>query len=97
MNNYGDKKRSPFLIIVTWAGAIISLALVYVATRATINDILSFRSCSVNSSGLTIVNCGKQSITFSDVLLAALLFLAILLSLSLFTGAWRASRRRKRA
>lgn len=97
MNNYGDKKRSPFVIAISWVAAIASLALVYFATRAMISDILSFRSCSINDSGLSVVNCGKQAISFGDVLLAVLLLLSILLSVSLFTGAWRASRRRKRA
>lgn len=97
MNNYGDKKRSPFVIAIAWIAAVMSLSLVYFATRAMISDILSFRSCSVNDSGLTVVSCGKQAITLGDVLLGVLLLLSILLSISLFTGAWRASRRRKRA
>ncbi len=96
MNNYGDNKRKPVVIVLAWLAAIASLALVYAAANAMVSDILSFRSCNANSSGLTIVNCGKSAITMGDVLLALLLLLALALSVSLFTGAWRASRRRKK-
>ena len=96
MNNYGDKKRRPLVLVISWIAAFASLALVYAAARAMVSDVQSFRSCSVNDSGLSIVSCGKDAITFGDVLLGALLLLSILLSASLFTAAWRASRRRKR-
>jgi hypothetical protein len=97
MNNYGDKKRSPLLVTVSWVGSVLSLLLVYFAVTAVVNDILSFRSCSTNNTGLSVVNCGRTNIGIGDVVLGLLLILSVMLCVSLFTGAWRASRSRKRA
>ena len=96
MNNYGDKKRSPLVIALAWVASVVSLLLVYGAASAMVNALLGFRSCDSNSAGLRIITCGKQSVTMGDVLIGLLLLLTIALSVSLFTGAWRATKRRKK-
>jgi len=96
MNNYGDKRRSPAVIGIAWVASVLSLLLVYGAGSALVQVLLSFRSCNRNDTGLYVLNCGKQSITMGDLLLIILFVLTIILSISLFTGAWRATRRRKK-
>lgn len=96
MNNYGEKKRKPLVIIASWTASLLSLVLVYGAASALVNALLSFRSCDKNDTGLSVVSCGKESITSGDALLIVLTILTVLLSLSLFTGAIRASRGKKR-
>ena len=88
-------KRSPKFVAVCWVGSVLSLALLYVLAKAVIADAASFRSCSANDAGITVVNCGKASVNFGDVLLIGLFILSAALTVSLFTAAWRVSQRVK--
>ena len=85
---YAERHSTGF-IVTTWVAAALSVGLLYAATRALLTDFASFRSCSANSSGLTIVNCGKSSLNFGDLVFMLMFVLAAALTVSLFTAAWR--------
>ncbi len=89
-----SKRRSPGFIAGTWIAAVLSLGLLYAAGLAVSSDFAQFRSCSSNN-GLALHSCGKNSLNLGDLILIALFILAALLTVTLFTAAWRMSRRAK--
>lgn len=89
------EKHSLAFVITTWVGAVLSVGLLYAAGNAVISDLASFRSCDANSAGLYVVNCGKPSFNLGDAMLILLFILAAALTATLFTAAWRFTRRGK--
>jgi hypothetical protein len=87
------KSRSPLLIISTIIGLILSVALLYFMGNVVKNDFSEFRSCGVNNNGITIVDCGKQSLNIGDVMLLVLFFLSAILVVTLCTATWQMVRR----
>lgn len=86
-------RRSPKFIAGAWVAGFLSVGLLYVISRVFTSDLASFRSCNANNSGLSIVSCGKQSPNFGDVLIFLVFVMAAALTVSLFTAAWRFSRK----
>ena len=76
-----------------WIAGTSSLGLVWLATRAVLSDLGSFRSCSEGTGVLGITSCGKQSLNVGDFVLMGLLALSAGFSFSLLTGAYRATRK----
>jgi hypothetical protein len=89
-----QRPRPVWQIVGLWLGSLLSVGLLYLVGSAVDSDLGSFRSCSTNSSGLTISNCGKQGLNFGDVILLALFALAACLVVTMFTAAWRTTRGR---
>ena len=87
------RQHTPRAIVSIWLGSLLSLGLLYVAAVAMKSDLGSFRSCNSNSSGLTVSNCGKASLNLGDVVLIGLFVLSACLVVTLFTAAWRTTRR----
>jgi hypothetical protein len=80
-------------LTLSWLAALVSCLLLVPTALAVWQDLLSFRSCSVNSSDLSISSCGKTSLNTSDGLLFVLLIASALLVIALFTNAIRLTRR----
>ena len=89
------KQRAPMLIVVTWVSSFLSLGLLFLTGSVLMSDFGSFRSCSHNN-GLTVSSCGKQSLNLGDLMLCILFVLSAALVVSLFTAAWRMSKRTHR-
>jgi hypothetical protein len=87
------KPRSTRFIAFVRVCSFLSLGLLYLAGSAVASDFASFRACSSNSSGLSIHSCGKQSLNVGDVALVLLFILSATMAVTLFTAAWRHSRR----
>jgi len=87
-----QRPRPIWQIVTLWIVSLLSVSLLYLAGSAVDSDLGSFRSCSSNSSGLTIANCGKQGLNIGDVILLALFVLVTCLVVTLFTAAWRITR-----
>ena len=87
--------RSPSVIIWSWVGAVVSLVLVWPAVLVAVADLSGLRSCNVNSSGLTISSCGKQSLNIGDFIILILFIGVAVLAVSAVTHALRMSRRVK--
>jgi hypothetical protein len=86
--------RSWKAIVGLWLASLLSVGLLLGSAIAVKSDLSQFRSCNSNTSGLMVHSCGKQSLNPGDLILLALFVLAALLTVSLFTGALRASRRK---
>lgn len=68
MNNPNKKHKSIrgyFAIFF----AVIGVLLVFLTGDFLYQDIASFQSCNVNSSGLSVQNCGKSNVTPGDILM----------------------------
>jgi hypothetical protein len=76
-----------------WLGALCSLGLLALMSAVLKVDLESFRSCSVNNAGLFVESCGKQSLNRGDALILLLFVASIAIVVSLFTHAWRLTRR----
>jgi hypothetical protein len=87
------RKHSPGAIVSIWIGSLLSLGLLYLAGTAVDADLGSFRSCSANNNGLSVTNCGKSGLSPGDLVLLVLLALCACLVVTLFTAAWRMTRR----
>lgn len=97
-DNHGQfarRRGSPAQLLGFWAASLISLGLLYAILRVVMADFGAFRSCNGDTNILTITSCGKQSLNFGDFILLGLLGLSALFSFSLFTGAWRITRKGK--
>ncbi len=90
------RRQSPFMVVVIWLGSVVSLGLLVFMALAVKADFASFKSCNVNSSGLAISSCGKQSLNPGDMLLIALLVLSAVMVVTLLTAAWRTVPRRSK-
>ncbi|HEY4964380.1 MAG TPA: hypothetical protein VIH90_06850 [Candidatus Saccharimonadales bacterium] len=87
-------KRPSFKVLsLTWLVALLSTLMVAISSYAVWQDVISFRSCNVNSSDLGVSTCGKASINPGDGLLIFLFICSVLLVLALFTHAFRLTRR----
>lgn len=84
--------RSPLVILFFWLVSFASIGILYLITRVLMANFAAFRSCNSNN-GLAIVSCGKHSINMGDVLIIVLFLLSAALVVSLFTHAWRITRR----
>jgi hypothetical protein len=87
------KRPSIKVLSATWLTAIFSSFMVIVTSIAVWKDVISFRSCNVNSNDLSVTVCGKSSVNAGDALLMFLLLLSVLLVMALFTHAIRLTRR----
>ena len=94
-DQYGQyvKRRSPLLIVTTWLCSFVSVGLLFLAGLAVKSDLASFKSCKANDNGLVVVACGKQSLNWGDAFLIGMFVLAAVLVVTLFTAAWRMTRR----
>lgn len=89
------RRHSLAFIAGTWIGSFVSLGILYLTGAAVTAELSGFRSCSSNNSGLQVVNCGKQSLNFGDVVLIVLFILSAALAVTMFTAAWRTIRQGK--
>jgi hypothetical protein len=89
----GPQRHSAGAIVAIWISSMLSVGLLYLAGSAVDADLGSFRSCSANNSGLTVTNCGKSGLSPGDLVLLLLLALCASLVVTLFTAAWRMTRR----
>jgi hypothetical protein len=89
----GPKRPSVPALISLWFVATISLLLLVPTGAAIMADSGSFRSCSVNGSGLFIENCGKRTLNGGDVLIGILFLGSLTVVVCLFTHAFRLTRR----
>jgi hypothetical protein len=85
--------HSSVFIASFWLAGIASLGLLWLAGRAVMSDLGSFRNCNGGTGILSVSSCGKQSLNPGDFILLGLFVLAACFSLSLLTGAWRATRK----
>lgn len=88
------KKRSLKFVILSWLASFASLGLLYAAGAAAYSIFGSFRSCDINSAGLSIASCGKQSMNIGDLAILGLFIASATLAVSLCTAAWRATLKR---
>jgi len=93
LNQYTLQRRAPGVIISSWAAALISIPIAYPIAGMFVAAAASFRPCSINSSGLSISNCGKSAADVSDLFLAAMFFGAVALVVCAFTHAIRMTRK----
>jgi hypothetical protein len=87
------KRPSIKVLSATWLTAVFSSLMVLVSGFAVWKDVVSFRSCNINSSDLSVAVCGKASVNTGDALLMFLLLCSLLLVTALFTHAIRLTRR----
>lgn len=87
------KKSSLKYLILLWSCGLLSCVVLVLTATAFYRDMQSFRSCNINSTDLTISTCGKSSINFSDGLIFVMLVLSLLLVLSIFTHAYRKTKK----
>jgi hypothetical protein len=76
-----------------WIGAALSTLLLIPTGEALGSDIISFRSCSINSSGLFVDTCGKENVNSGDLVLVILFLGSLSIVICLITHAYRSSRR----
>jgi hypothetical protein len=90
-----SRNRRPSLKVLSlsWLIALASCLLLVPTSLAIWQDLISFRSCNVNSNDLGVTSCGKASLNSGDGLLFVLFLCCALVVLSLFTHAWRLTRR----
>ena len=86
------RRAAPGAIIASWVGSLLSVGLLYLCAKMVLSDFASFRSCASNNTGLYISSCGKQSINVGDFIFVLLFVASAVLTLSLFTHAWRITR-----
>lgn len=93
-NGHGQFAKAPSkkMLSAAWVAAILSLGLLWASTTMVEASFGAFRSCSTNNV-LTVSNCGKQSLNLGDLILVGLFILAAALTLSLFTHAWRVTKK----
>lgn len=88
------KPYSKKFILSLWVGSILSIFLLYLAGTALTDTMSAFQSCSSNSTGLSISNCGKQGLNVGDIIIFVLFALSATLTVSLVTASLRATKRR---
>jgi hypothetical protein len=86
-------RRSTSYIAGSWIGVLLGFGLLIPTIAALSADIQSFRSCSVNSSGLFVDACGKQSLNGGDAVIMLLFVGTLAVVICLLTHALRSSRR----
>lgn len=93
INQYTLQRRSVSVILWSWSGFFVSVGIMVLAGAMVYADASAYRPCSINSSGLSIVSCGKRSVDVSDLIIAGLFIGAVLLVISALTHAVRMSRK----
>jgi hypothetical protein len=87
------KRPNAAALISLWVVSLASILLLLPTGSVMSADAGSFRSCSANSTDLFIENCGKRGINGGDILVLFLFFGSLAVVVSLFTHAWRLTRR----
>jgi len=87
-------KSSPKSLALIWLAVLVSLAVAVGVGWFLTGDLIAFRSCGHNNTGLSISNCGKQGLNVSDILVILVFIAAVSVTLSLIGRAWKMSRRR---
>ena len=87
------KRPSIKALSAYWGIALASCSLLAISGVVMWQDIISFRSCNVNNTDLSVTTCGKASVNPGDGLLGVLFLFSFLLVISLFTHAYRLTRR----
>ncbi|MDL2342039.1 MAG: hypothetical protein QFB87_03105 [Patescibacteria group bacterium] len=93
INQYSYQRRPISTIVWSWVGALVSLLLLIPAGGMVVADISAYRSCSINTSGLTVSACGKHSVDVSDLIIIGLFIGTVLLVICAVTHALRMSRK----
>lgn len=88
------KAYSKKFIAFLWFSSLVSILLLYLAGTALTDTMSAFQSCSGNSTGLSISNCGKQGLNVGDIIIFTLFVLSAALTVSLVTASLRATKRR---
>jgi hypothetical protein len=88
------RDRTPKRVAFSWIMAGLSTALLYVTGQAVLATTGSFRSCSVNNTGLFVRNCGKTSPGFGDVVIVVVFIAAAAMTVSTVTTALRITKRK---
>ncbi len=63
---------------------VISLLFVYLTGLVFYRDVISFESCSVNNTDLSVKACGKTSVGFGDVMIFFMFILALTFCITVF-------------
>lgn len=84
-NKKHKKLRGYFAILFSFIG----LLLVYLTGDFLYQDISSFQSCSVNSSGLSVQNCGKSNVTPGDILMLVVFIGSVTMAFSFLYYSYR--------
>lgn len=85
------QKPSLKLLVLTWLGALLSVAILLFAARALVASIASFRSCGDNVA--LVANCGKAALNVGDLVIFCWFVLSAALVASTVTAAQRVTRR----
>lgn len=93
INQYTPSRRSWKVILASWVGALLSLALLVPAGGMIGAVFASFRPCSINNAGLTISSCGKSSVDVTDGLLLTIFLGVLLIVVSAMVHAVRMTRK----
>lgn len=93
INQYSYQRRPISTIIWSWLGALISLLFLVPAGAMVVADAAAYRSCSINSSGLSVSVCGRHSVGVSDLVLIGLFLGALLIVICAATHAVRMTRK----
>ena len=94
-NDKGQFAKPPSKAKITsvWILSLLSIALLWATAKMVVVNFGSFRSCNSNTSVIYINNCGKQSLNSGDFIILGLFILSVGLTASLFTHAWRQTRK----
>ncbi|MBC7707897.1 hypothetical protein H7Y63_01605 [Polaromonas sp.] len=93
VNQYSYQRRPISTIMWSWLGVAFSLLLLVPAAGMVVADASSYRSCSINTSGLTVSACGKSAVDISDLVLLGIFLGSVLLVICAVTHALRMSRK----
>ncbi len=75
MSTIKNKRPKKILGITSIILALIGIFLVFISGDFVYQDLAGFRPCSVNDTGLSVVSCGKSSLTPGDMV-AIVIFIA---------------------
>ena len=75
MNTIRTKRPRKIIGITSIVMSIVGLLLVFISGDFVYQDMAGFRPCSVNNTGLSVVSCGKSSLTPGDMV-AIVIFVA---------------------
>lgn len=93
-DDFGQFTKGPSkkMLLGSWLGALLSVALMYGAALAVFANFGSFRSCSAND-GRVLTDCGKHGINFGDLMIILIFVLTSFMAVSLATHAFRVTKR----
>lgn len=93
INQYSYQRRPISVIIWSWIGALLSIGLLVPAAAMVLADASAYRPCSINTSGLSVSDCGKRGVQISDLIVLVLFVAAVLLVICAVTHAIRMTRK----